>query len=84
MNTYLVQSKNPMPVLGSHDDVQDHNRETFFDGLLALAKGSNGQIDVVNTLLLTGVAIVDATDDGVEIMKKAGYQVTPNGTKRAI
>lgn len=84
MNTYLVHSKSPMPVLGTHDDVKEHNQEMFFDGLLALAKGSNGQIDVVNTLLLTGVAIVDATDDGVEMMKKAGYQVNPNGTKRAI
>lgn len=84
MNTYLVQSNKGFLALGNHDDVKEFHQETFFDGLLALAKGSNGQIDVTNTLLLTGVAIVDATDDGVEMMKKAGYQVTPNGTKRAI
>lgn len=84
MNSYLVQPNNPTPKLGSFDEVKDYHQANFFDQLLSLAKGSNGQVDVVNTLLLTGVAIVDATDDGVEMMKRAGYQVTPNGVKRAI
>lgn len=84
MNSYLVTATGKMPALGTHDDVKEFHQETFFDALTALAAGSNGQIDIVNKLLLTGVAIVDATDDGVEMMKKAKFHVEPNGTKRAI
>lgn len=82
MNTYIVMRDIKQPLPKTNEEAKVVHEEQLFLPLEALAS-SSGQFTIVNKMKLIGVAVIESTDEGVKLLKEAGYSVHANETKYA-
>lgn len=83
MKIYLVCITD-RPATGTAEQVEASNEIHLFKPLRALAENMTDNLVIVNELRITGIAIVDATDEGVQKLKELGYIVEESQTRRVI
>ena len=84
MKEYLIAGSYKMESGLDNDGLKAYHQKMLFDKVEQLAIASKGRLRVLNKLELIGIAVVEATESAVKVLKECGFTVNLNGKKKAL